>query len=324
MSTNVMIGLIFLSVFALISLVMIAFSGPSKKAKSVQSRLDSALATETPEVQDLVVDLRKGDQVSSIPWLNRRLTHLEVTPFLRKILDQANLNWSTGRLLSMCGAFFMVPAVIVYYRFASFPLALAVGAALGLAPLGFVYFKRSKRFGHFEAGLPEALDLMVSGLRAGHSLIAAMGLVGRECPDPVGGEFKICFEEQNYGLELKNALDNLTDRVPLQDIRIVATAITIQKESGGNLAEVLDKTGYVIRERFRLKRNVQTHTAQGRLTGWILTLLPVALGLAIYTINPTMMSILWTREIGVKLLWASAGMTVVGGLIIRKIVNMEV
>ncbi len=166
---------------------------------------------------------------------------------------------------------------------------------------------------------------MVSGLRAGHSLIAAMGLVGRECPDPVGGEFKICFEEQNYGLELKTALDNLTDRVPLQDLRIVATAIMIQKESGGNLAEVLDKTSYVIRERFRLKRQVQTHTAQGRLTGWILTSAAGRAGhRASTTINPTMMSILWTRAIGIKLLWASAGMTVVGGLIIRKIVNMEV
>jgi tight adherence protein B len=324
MSTQVTIGLIFLGVFAVIVLAAIAFSGPANKAKSVQSRLDSALATETPEVQNLVVDLRKDEQVSSIPWLNKKLVNLELTPFLRKILDQANLNWSTGRLLSMCGACFMVPAVIVHFKFGLMSLTLAVGVALGLAPLGFVYFKRSKRFGHFEQGLPEALDLMVSGLRAGHSLIAAMGLVGRECPDPVGGEFKICFEEQNYGLELKNALDNLTDRVPLQDIRIVATAITIQKESGGNLAEVLDKTGYVIRERFRLKRNVQTHTAQGRLTGWILTLLPVALGVAIYAINPTMMSILWTRSIGIKLLWASAGMTVIGGLIIRKIVNMEV
>jgi len=324
MSTGVTIGLIFLGVFAVIALPLIAMSGPANKAKSVQSRLDSALATETPEVQNLVVDLRKDDQLSSIPWLNNRLTHLEITPFLRRILDQANLSWSTGRLLSMCAAFLVIPAVIVYYKFSSFPIALLAGVVLGLAPLGFVYFKRSKRFRHFEQGLPEALDLMVSGLRAGHSLIAAMGLVGRECPDPVGGEFKICFEEQNYGLELKNALDNLTDRVPLQDIRIVATAITIQKESGGNLAEVLDKTAYVIRERFRLKRNVQTHTAQGRLTGWILTLLPVALGVAIYMINPTMMSILWTRDIGVKLLWASAGMTVIGGLIIRKIVNMEV
>jgi tight adherence protein B len=224
----------------------------------------------------------------------------------------------------MCGVCFIVPVFVVHYRLGTVLPSLLAGVTLGLSPYGLVLFKRGKRFGKFEAGLPEALDLMVSALRAGHSLIAAMGLVGRECPDPVGSEFKTCFEEQNYGLELKNALDNMLERVPLQDLRIVATAVMIQKESGGNLAEVLDKTAYVIRERFRLKRNVSTHTAQGRMTGWILTLLPVALGVAIYTINPTMMSILWTRDIGVKLLYASGGMTVVGGLIIRKIVNMEV
>ena len=318
------VGLVFLGVFAVIALPLIASSGPSKQAKDVQTRLESALATETPEVRDLVVDLRKDEQMSSIPWLNKRLLQFEVTPYLRKILDQANLSWSAGRLLAMCGVLFVIPTFLVHYRLGTVLPALLAGVVCGLSPYGLVLFKRSKRFGKFEAGLPEALDLMVSALRAGHSLIAAMGLVGRECPDPVGSEFKTCFEEQNYGLELKNALDNMLERVPLQDLRIVATAVLIQKESGGNLAEVLDKTAYVIRERFRLKRNVSTHTAQGRMTGWILTLLPVALGVAIYTINPTMMSILWTRDIGVKLLYASAGMTVVGGLIIRKIVNMEV
>jgi tight adherence protein B len=318
-------GLVFLGVFAVIALPLIATSGgPAKGAKEVRARLESALATETAEVHELVTDLRKDDQMSSIPWLNRKLQHLELAPNLRKLLDQANMSWSAGRLLAFCGAFFVIPAFVVLTRFGSSLEAVGAGLLLGMAPLAFVFLKRSKRFGKFEQGLPEALDLMVSGLRAGHSLIAAMGLVGRECPDPVGMEFKTCFEEQNYGLELKAALDNLIERVPLQDLRIVATAITIQKESGGNLAEVLDKTSYVIRERFRLKRQISTHTAQGRLTGWILTLLPVGLGIAIYMINPTMMSILWTRAIGVKLLWASAGMTVVGGLIIRHIVNMEV
>ena len=142
---------------------------------------------------------------------------------------------------------------------------------LGALPFALVLFKRSRRFGQFEKDLPEALDLMVSGLRAGHSLLAAMALVARECPEPVGGEFKICFEEQNYGLEMKAALDNLLNRVPLQDLKITTTAIMIQKESGGNLAEVLDKTAHVIRERFRLKRQIMVHTAQGRLTGLILT-----------------------------------------------------
>ena len=119
-------------------------------------------------------------------------------------------------------------------------------------------------------------------------------------------------------------MDNLVTRVPLQDVRIVATAILIQKESGGNLAEVLDKTAYVIRERFRLKRQVRIHTAQGRLTGWILSFLPCVLGVALYLVNPDNMSLLWKRDIGVKLLYTAAAMTITGALIIRKIVNMEV
>ena len=165
---------------------------------------------------------------------------------------------------------------------------------------------------------------MVSALRAGHSLVAAMGLVARECQDPVGGEFKICFEEQNYGLEMKAALDNLAIRVPLQDVNMVSTAIMIQKESGGNLAEVLDKTSNLIRERFRLKRQIKMHTAQGRMTGWVLTLVPVFLGVAMYFVNPKMMSVMWTRSIGIKLMWAAAGLTALGGFVINRIVDIDV
>lgn len=316
--------LVFIGVFAVVALPLIATSGSAKKAKEVQSRLASALATEVPEHRDLIVNLRKDQQISSIPWLNKKLLQFELTPYLRKLLDQANLSWSAGRLLMMTAVCFTVPSYLVDLRFKQILPALGAGVLCGMCPIGFVLFKRKKRFAKFEEGLPEALDLMVSGLRAGHSLIAAMGLVGRECTDPVGGEFKVCFEEQNYGLELKAAMENLTARVPLQDLKIVSTAIMIQKESGGNLAEVLDKTSYVIRERFRLKRQIRTHTAQGRLTGWILSCLPVALGIGLFTINPTMMSILWTRSIGITLLWASVGMTVLGGFIIRQIVNMEV
>jgi tight adherence protein B len=151
-----------------------------------------------------------------------------------------------------------------------------------------------------------------------------MGLVARECPAPVGVEFKSTFEEQNYGLELKTALDNMLNRVPIQDLRIVCTAIMIQKESGGNLAEVLDKTAHVIRERFRLKRQIMTHTAQGRMTGWILTALPIFLGVALYFLAPSMMSLLWTRPLGIRMIWAAGIMIVIGGFIINQIVNMDV
>ncbi|HLI03893.1 MAG TPA: type II secretion system F family protein [Terracidiphilus sp.] len=315
----------FCGVFAAIALPLIASSLlPSKSERQALATLDSAIRAESNEVHELVIDLRKDETLSSIPWLNRKLRELELAPHVRRLLGQAAVDWSPGRLLAMTSALFVVPASLIIIKFGVLLPALGVGLLLGASPIGFLLFKRSRRFNKFEAGLPEALDLMVSALRAGHSLVAAMGLVARECSDPVGPEFRICFEEQNYGLEMKAALDNLTARVPLQDLRMVSTAIMIQKESGGNLAEVLDKTSNLIRERYRLKREIKTHTAQGRMTGWVLTLVPVFLGIAMYFANPKMMSVLWHRDIGIKLIWASAGLTVLGGFVINRIVDIDV
>jgi tight adherence protein B len=317
--------LVFLGVFAVVALVAVAVgSGASQQAKQVHATLDSALATDILEEHGQILDLRKSELLSSIPWLNQRLLKIELGPRVQSLLYQADLKWTAGGLLSACGLAFVVAGYLVYLRFDNFLVALGVGLLVGAAPFGFVLFKRGKRLDKFQQGLPEALDLMVSALRAGHSLVAAMGSVARECADPIGCEFKGCFEEQNYGLEMKTALDNMINRVPLQDLRIVATAIMIQKESGGNLAEVLDKTSHVVRERFRLKRQVAVHTAQGRMTGWVLTCLPIGLGIALYVVNPSFMRILWTDPLGLKMLWTAFGMLVVGGLIIRHIVNMEV
>jgi tight adherence protein B len=192
------------------------------------------------------------------------------------------------------------------------------------APLGYVLFKRRKRFEAFEQGLPAALDLIVSALRSGHSLISALGLVGKETPDPIGREFRICFDEQNYGLELRTAMQNMATRVPIQDVQIMITAIVIQKETGGNLAEVLDRCSHIVRERFRLKKEIRTKTAQGRLTGWVLSAMPIGLGFLLYLMKPEVMSLLWTRPLGLKMMYAGLAMMVIGGLIIRKIVRIRV
>jgi tight adherence protein B len=319
------IALVFLGVFTAIALPLLS-SGlvPSRTQQQALATLDSALKTESQEKRQLTMDLKKNETMSSIPWLNKRLLKLELTPYLRRMLAQAALPWSAGKLLILSAALFVIPAYVVMQYLDSIPIALGAGALLGVLPYAWVMFKRGRRFSAFEKGLPEALDLMVSGLRAGHSLIAAMALVARECEAPVGPEFKIAFEEQNYGLEMKAALENLLLRIPLQDMKIVSTAILIQKESGGNLAEVLDKASNIIRERFRLKRQIMVHTAQGRLTGLILALLPVVLGIGIYFVDPGMISILWHRDIGIKLLWAAAGMTILGGVVIWKIVDIDV
>ncbi len=324
---GLIILVVFTAVFIVVALLFAATgTGATKQDKEMLARLDSALATgkSKSDMSDLLVDVRKNELLSTIPWVDKALRKVELTPRLRRLLYQADLKWTVGGLMMMCVAAFIVPAYLVYWRTGNVIFALAIGAAFGFGPIGYVLFKRTKRLNKFEEGLPEALDLICSALRVGHSLNSALGLVTRECPDPVGSEFRVCFDEQNYGLELKTALENMTNRVPVQDLRIVVTGILIQKESGGNLAEVLEKASEVIRERFRLKRQVMTHTAQGRLTGLILTFLPLALGCALYFVNPEMMSLLWKREIGIKLLYAAGGMIVVGGLIIRKIVNMDV
>jgi len=322
---TLVIALVFTGVFAVVALLMIAsWTGASQQAKQVRATLESVLATGRAGLRDQIIDIRKSELLSAIRWINRWLLKMELAPRLQRLLYQANLKWTAGGLILMSLTCFLIPSYLIHYKTHATIFSILIGLLLGGVPLAFVLHKRSQRFKKFEQGLPEALDLMVSALRVGHSLNAALGLVTRECPDPVGSEFRICFEEQNYGLEVRTAMDNLVARIPLQDLRMVVTAILIQKESGGNLAEVLDKTAHVIRERFRLKRQVMVHTAQGRLTGWILSFLPIVLGIGLYFLNPDTMSLLWKRELGIKLLYAGGTLTVVGALIIRKIVRMDV
>ena len=299
-------------------------AGALDRAKQTLAHLESALATRVRDSRDMIVDIRKNELLSAVPVLNRWLLSFKLAPRLRMMLYQANLKWTAGGLLMMATTCLMIVGYLVYLRTGAALLGLLIGLIAASAPFLFVRYRRRARFDQFEQELPEALDLMVSGLRAGHSLVASLRLVAQESPDPIGSEFRICFEEQNYGLELRTAMENLVTRAPLQDLRIMATAILIQRESGGNLAEVLEKAANLIRERFKLKRQVRVHTAQGRMTGWILSILPLGLGIALYMIDPNTMSLLWTRHIGRELLLGAVVMTLVGGAIIHKIVNMEV
>jgi tight adherence protein B len=165
---------------------------------------------------------------------------------------------------------------------------------------------------------------MVAAIRAGHSLMSAMGQAAKETPDPLRRELRQCFEEQNYGLDLRLAMANLAYRVPTPDTRMIATAVLIQRDTGGNLTEILEKVATLIRQEFRLQRQVRVHTAQGRMTGWILALLPVILGVLIYLANPALMSLLWTRPLGLKMLYGAVAMECIGALIIRKIIRFRV
>jgi len=318
--------LIFVAIFAIAGPALVWASGAHNAAKKekVAAVLDSALGRPAAAGKNNQDTFRRSEVISSIPMLNRWLQKLDLMPRISLLLRQANMKMTPGTLILMCMAAFALPAYLANLKTGSTLIALGVGAALTSLPLGFVMFKRMQRFGKFEQGLPEALDLMVSGLRAGHSLSSALGLVTRECPDPVGMEFRVAFDEQNFGLDLRLALDNMVKRVPLQDLKMAVTAIVIQRESGGNLAEVLEKTAHMVRERFRLKKQVRVHTAQGRMTGLVLTILPIGLGIALYFINPENESLLWRRELGVKLLIAAVCSLIIGTALIQKIVRLKV
>jgi tight adherence protein B len=320
-----LIASVFIGVFLVVALLIAAGgSGKSQREKRARVWLAAILGKDSGPKEQQPVNVRKKESVSTIPLLNRLLLQLGVIAKLRSLLAQAESTWTPGKLVLVTATAWAISAYLLDLKTDSFVLAAVLGLAPGFMPLAFVLRKRGKRLRKFEEELPTALDLMVNGLRAGHSVVSAMGLVAAEAPNPIGQEFRICFEEQNYGLELRTALENLASRVPLPDVRIIMIAILIQKETGGNLAEVLDKCAHVIRERFRLKREIQTRTAQGRMTGWILTFLPFVLGVLLYLVHPENISVLWKKPLGLKMLYASSAMTVIGGLIIRKIVRIQV
>jgi tight adherence protein B len=200
-------------------------------------------------------------------------------------------------------------------------LDLAGGCALGLLPYGILSWKRGRRIGAFNGVLAECIDMLGRALRAGHSVAGAIEMVAENGQEPAASEFGEVFKQLNLGLPMRDALLQLLDRVPSADLRVLVTAILVQRDTGGNLVEILDRTVFVIRERLRIQGEIQVQTAQGRLTGWILTALPVVMMVLLNLVNPGYSSILFHDPFGRKLMYFSVGMLLVGSLIIRRIVN---
>ena len=250
--------LVFLGVFGVVVLIAAASgSGATEQTRAIMTRLESAIAVGKPEMAELVVDVRKNELMSSIPWLDRLLSKLELAPRLRRFLYQANVKWTVGGLSLFCGVCFIVPGIPgISARTDSVVLGMIIGLLTGAGPIWLGISEAENAHEQVRGRNPGSSRTDCERASCGSQFECCDGAGSRECADPVGGEFRLTFDEMNYGLELKSALDNLVTRVPLQDVKIVCTAILIQRESGGNLAEVLEKTAQVIRERFRLKRQV--------------------------------------------------------------------
>ncbi len=248
-------------------------------------------------------------------------------PILRDMavmLRQAGLTWTVPTfLLTSLGAALSIGSALAVL--APSTMAFVVGAvAGGAAPVLYVRRRRQQRIMAFEEHFPEAVDLLTRAIRAGHPLSAGMKMVAEEAPEVVASEFQQAFEEQRYGLPFQDALMGIPDRVDLMDVRIFATAVLVQREVGGNLAEILDKLAQTIRARFAIRRQLRTYTAQGRLSGYILGGLPIVVGLVIFLVNREYMMTLFTSGIGRLMVLAAMILQIFGYLWIRKIVNIEI
>lgn len=312
-----------LTVFAIAALIIAGIrTGPSAPVKQ---RLDAFQWDARPaQFEDTVTDIRRQEHISGIGWLNRWMVGLNVAPKMRLLLYQADVTTRAETLLLVSVIGWALFGIVIFARTGAVLPSIALSAAFVPVPMFYLLFRRGRRFAKFEQQFPEALDMLVSALKVGHSLATAIGALSADAPEPAAREFRKLFDEQNFGLDLRVAMTNLATRVPLQDVRIFVAAALIQKESGGNLAEVLEKVAHTTRERFRLRRQIRVHAAQGRMTGWVLSILPVVLGFGMYVVNPEGMSVLWTRSAGFKMLCASAAMVLIGCMMIQKIVRIRV
>jgi tight adherence protein B len=291
--------------------------------KRVRRRLNE-LATEHDVDEDVVYPILRDYKLSTIPTLDRILSRFRFSQNLQQLIDQAGIPMKAGALvlamLSLGGLVFIVVRHLSNFVILSLVAAFFVGSL----PYYYVRWKKGKRKEEFESFLPEAIDLMANALKSGFSLESALSMVAREIPDPVGIEFGIAFEEQNIGVPLHEALSNMARRVESNELSLMTTALVIHKKTGGNLAEILERIGNTIRQRFRLEREIKIHSAHGRLSALILILLPIILALAIFVIRPDYVKVLWVEKIGRYLLGAAVIMQLIGIWIIRRIANVQV
>jgi tight adherence protein B len=293
------------------------------KRKRLQQRLAETLLYSS-RTDDAEVQLARRELLSEIPSLNRALVRVQAALRLRRVLDQADLHITVTRLLMLALMAGMLAGLAASVLTISKLLMAAAALAAFSVPFVHVLYKRRQRMNAFLENLPEALELMSRALQAGHAFAEALHMVSTEMPEPIATEFRKTYEEQNLGLSLKLALENLAERVPLMDLRLCITAIMIQRETGGNLAEILEKVAYTIRERFRILEDLKTLTTSSRLSAWILCGIPIFVALAVTAINPEYMSVLWFDPRGHNLLLAASVMQLSGMFFVRRILKIKI
>jgi tight adherence protein B len=283
-------------------------------------------------VRDLATPLELPGEPSSlvmrptegpVPAVDRFIARTSGGRRLARLIEQSGVKTSPSAIVLASMTLATVVGMFVA-AFSKFIVGAAAALLVAVAPIAFLLHRRSKRTHAFEEMFPEALDLMSRALRAGHAFQTSLGMAAEEIKEPVGPEFKKTFDQQNFGLPLRDALTQLSERMPLLDVRFFVTAVLIQRETGGNLAEILENLAHVVRERFKIRRQVRVYTAHGRFTAFVLLSLPAALAIALMFLNPDHMQLLFKERMGQTMLVGAMIMQAVGFVWIRQVIKIEV
>ena len=321
MNLEILALLIFVVTLALVASGIYFFVELPGAKKKMRSRLDV--------VRDLAVSAEIGgeaqilrtDVLSNIPLLNRLLAKMPIGARLQLFLQQADMEMTPGMLITLVFLLAWVTFLSAMLGGLPFVVALFLGALVGGAPIVIISAKRQRRFFKFEEAFPDAIELLGRAVRAGHAFTTGLDLIAKEMAPPLSEEFRKTYEQQNLGLPLRDALQSMTVRMPLPDVRIFVTALLIQRESGGNLAEVLDNLADVIRERFKVMRQIKVFTAQGRLTLYMLISVPPVIGVLLYFVDSEYIMRLFKDPLGHQMLIGAVVLQTIGYFVIRKIIQ---
>jgi tight adherence protein B len=264
------------------------------------------------------------ERLSVFPVLDQFLQQrMDVTASIRQLIEESGLKLTVGAVVMMVLVAALAGAVGLWMLTGLWFAALGAGLVTGMLPIMYLRRKRATRLQTFEEQFPEAIDLISRALRAGHALTTGLGMVADEIPAPVGVEFRRLYDEQNFGMSLPEAMRSMARRVPVLDARFFVTAVLTQRESGGNLSEVLDNLASVMRQRFKLKRQIRVISAHGRISAWVLSLLPPVLAGVLFLLSPNFMAPLWEDPLGVRLVLGAVVLQIIGTIIISRLVRIE-
>jgi tight adherence protein B len=275
-----------------------------------------------PELKQ--IDIVRKQSLSDIPWLHDLLVPIRKLDGLRRLHERGDNTLPFGTFL-LASLLIAILAGIVCIHFHTH-LIVALGSAVlsAFLPFGYLYWKKTRRMAQFQRQLPEALELIARALRAGHAFFVGLKLVGEEFPEPIGPEFKRAFDEVSMGISVQQALQNLANRVDCLDLKFFVTSVSVQRETGGNLAEIIESLGHLIRKRFELYMKIKALSAEGKVSAIILFALPLVLGLLLFRMNPEYIGLLFTDPIGHTMLMTGSALMIIGAFITRKMINIEV